>query len=436
MLAYQIRLAWLSLKRNPVLSLLMVAGIGLGMALAVTAVAIYFLESGDPIPHKSDKLLYVQLDAWDPDEPISSRDPSEPPPQITYQDMMGILDSEIPTHRSGMFKARLTLQPDSEGLRPYQETVRMCHGDFFRLFDVPFRFGSGWDRRADTAPEPVVVIDAETNQKLFGGENSVGRRLRIEDRDFVIAGVMAPWRPLPKFYDVLNGPNDPIEKVFLPFTWAQEWEVYSAGNTLTWKSCGDTYQDFLQSECIWIQMWVQLEDEQQKQEYMSFLNAYAAEQNKLGRFGRPKNNRLRNVTEWLASREVVSQPTRTMLVISLMFLLVCSVNLIGLLLGKFLARAAEVGVRRALGASRRWVFVQHLVECTLVGVLGGAVGTAASVFVVRLVNRLFEMEFFLRLDLKLLLAILGLALLSALIAGVYPAWRICRVQPALHLKTQ
>ena len=62
--------------------------------------------------------------------------------------------------------------------------------------------------------------------------------------------------------------------------------------------------------------------------------------------------------------------------VGLLFLVVAAVNLIGLLLGKFLARADEVGVRRALGASRRDVFLQHLVECQVVALLGGAIGVA------------------------------------------------------------
>ena len=67
-----------------------------------------------------------------------------------------------------------------------------------------------------------------------------------------------------------------------------------------------------------------------------------------------------------------------MLIVSLLFLAVCAVNLVGLLLGKFLARAGEVGVRRALGASRADIFLQHVVECELVALVGGAIGLLLS----------------------------------------------------------
>ena len=125
-----------------------------------------------------------------------------------------------------------------------------------------------------------------------------------------------------------------------------------------------------------------------------------------------------------------------MLVISLLFLLVCAVNLIGILLGKFLARAPEVGVRRALGASRSSVFLQHIVECQLIGVIGGLFGLGLSALVLRLINRLLDNSGQFGLDLPMVAAGIGLSLVAGLVAGLYPAWRVCRVAPAIHLKLQ
>ena len=123
-------------------------------------------------------------------------------------------------------------------------------------------------------------------------------------------------------------------------------------------------------------------------------------------------------------------------IIALLVLLVCSVNLIGILRGKFLARAPEIGVRRALGASRRWVFVQHLIECEMIGVVGGLIGLVLSVGGLELIDRLFDSQLNFRLDLNMFFLALVLALVSAMVAGVYPAWRICRIQPGAYLKTQ
>jgi putative ABC transport system permease protein len=141
--------------------------------------------------------------------------------------------------------------------------------------------------------------------------------------------------------------------------------------------------------------------------------------------------------EWMIADEAIPEETRTMLIIGILFLVVSSVNLIGILLGKFLSRAPEVGVRRALGASKISVFLQHLVECEILGVLGGVLGLGLSVVALKMINGLFDQrEPLFYLDLNMVGAGLVLSLIAGLVAGIYPAWRICRVAPATYLKLQ
>jgi len=436
MLAYQLRLAWKSLRRNPVLSCLMIAGIGLGIAVAMTFVAAYYNMSGNPIPHKSERLFRVQLDSWSPQRPWDPDDPGEPPPMLTYRDTMSLLASDIPTLAAGMNRLIVAVQPQGAEQRPFRTLARMCHADFFPLFEPPFRYGSGWPREADGGPEPVIVLGPELNQRIFGGENSVGRKLRIQDRDFEVVGVLDTWRPVPKYFDVSGGAFAEVEQLYMPFRFMVEFERYSSGNTSSWGVWESSFEWFLQSDAIWIQFWVQLDSPAQEDEYRTFLEAYIGEQKKIGRFQRPLNYRLRDVMEWVRSRDVMPDEASALLINALLFLLICSVNLIGILLGKFLARGPEVAVRRALGASRRWVFVQHLIECELIGLLGGTLGLALSFLGLGLVGRLFDMRIDFGLDVSLFLVALALALLSAVIAGVYPAWRICRIEPGVQLKAQ
>jgi len=286
------------------------------------------------------------------------------------------------------------------------------------------------------------VLDDATNQKVFGGGNSVGKKVRLEDRAFTVVGVLEPWYPKPKFYDPHNGAFNTPEEIYIPFNWTVPMQIVTGGNTSGWGGWGPKYEDKLASEAIWLQYWVQLDTPQQREAYLSWLNGYAGEQKKLGRFQRPLNNRLLDVPAWLNAEEVVPKSAKTMLVISLLFLVVSSVNLIGILLGKFLARSPEVGVRRALGASRAQVFLQHIIECELVALLGGIVGVLASIGVLRGIEHLNTIGAFepgpplLTPDVSMLAVGLLLALFAGFIAGIYPAWRICRVPPAAHLKQQ
>jgi putative ABC transport system permease protein len=435
MLLYQLRMGLKSLRRNPVLSLLIICGIGLGIGVSTTFTTVHYILSLDPIPEKSHVLYYVEIDNWDPNRGWRDDDPQATPNQITYRDMVGLMQSDIPTYQGGSFKASLYLHPDPKVGRPFKVLSRMCFAGFFELFQVPFAYGSSWDSQADKGPDPVVVLSHDTNQKLFGGENSVGRLVRLEDREYRVVGVLKPWRPLPKFYDTHNGAFEKPEEVFLPFDHFRPLELRSAGNTSNWDSFDwNDYEAYLASETIWIQFWVQLDTAAQREAYVDFLRSYVEEQKKLGRMQRAMNNKLFNVTEWLEEAEAVPEEATTLMAVSLLFLAVCALNLIGILLGKFLARSPEISVRRALGASRRAVFLQQLVECELVGLLGGVLGVLLAMLGLAGVNGLFRADFSFGLNIEMLVVAVLLALLAGLVAGVYPAWRVCSIPPAVHLR--
>jgi len=435
--SYLLLTAWRSLKRNPFLSLLVVVGIALGIGVSTTFVTAVYRLSLHPVPEKEDRLFYVRMDSWNPERPWRDSLPDDPPDQMTWRDALEVTSGDIPTHQTFMYKAELTVHPEDKDMRPFRASTRLCTNDFFALFEVPFQYGGPWSNAADAAAEQVLVLDHATNAKMFGGEDSVGRTLRIEDREFMVAGVMAPWRPIPKYYDTHNNPFEDPEEIFLPILLSESMEINGAGNDSNWKGYErNEYADTLASERIWIQTWVQLDTQRQKDDYAAFLDAYALDQRKMGRFERPLNNWTQETAAWMRDQHIVPAEAKTLLIISLLFLVVCSVNLIGILLGKFLARAPEIGVRRALGASRGTIFMQHLLECEIIAAVGGLAGLGLSVLGLWTIEALFVIDLNFKLDLNMVGAGMLLALVAGLLAGTYPAYRVCRIPPAQYLKAQ
>ncbi|MGD8688353.1 MAG: ABC transporter permease [Gammaproteobacteria bacterium] len=434
MWAYHLRMAWRATRRHRGLSALIVCAIGIGVGVATTMFAIHHGMSSNPIPGKSDQLYAVQLDSWDPHRPY--REPDEPPTQLTYRDATALVRAHRATRQVAEFISALTLQPDNPDLKPYQVVSRNTFNDFFQMFDVPFLYGSAWSASADSSAEQVVVLSRETNEKLFGGADSVGREITLAGRRFRVVGVLDHWAPAPKFYDLENDHFGEPEDVYIPFSLTEPMQLHSAGNNSCWGAGKtDTYQGYLNSECVWIQVWVELPTATDREAYHAFLDDYVRGQKALGRFPRPLNNHLRNVTQWLAYNKVVSNDSRALVGLSFLFLAVCMLNAVGLLLARFLRQSGEVALRRALGATRRVMFQQALVEAGLTGVAGGLLGLVLAWFGLAGIQHLLAgSEAFARLD----PTVAGLAILTALMtsvaAGLYPAWRTVRIAPATYLK--
>lgn len=434
---YYWQLALKSLKRNPILSTLMVLAIAIGIGACMTTLTVYSLMAADPIPAKSERLFAVRLDSWDPNRPWD--EPNEPPPELTYRDAMALMQSDIPSHHAAMYKGAFALQPEDKSVPAYLVLARITFKDFFALFDLPFQYGNGWDDSADRALSQVVVLGKRANDRLFGGGNSVGKTVRLNDKSFKVIGVLADWNPTPKFYDVNNGAFDEAEEIYLPFGIAVPLQARTAGNTNGWKPENiDTMEAFLNSELVWIQFWAQLDTAAQQARYQSFLDSYVMEQKKLGRFERPLNNRLSDVNQFMAEREVVGEDNRVLVGLSFLFLAVCLINMIGLLLAKFLGRAPELALRRALGASQWQVLQLNLVEVALIGVLGGLLGLLLAWLGLIAVRALYGDGYgaLTSLNGSLAAQALLIAVLASLLAGLYPAFRVGRLAPAGLLKTQ
>jgi putative ABC transport system permease protein len=165
------------------------------------------------------------------------------------------------------------------------------------------------------------------------------------------------------------------------------------------------------------------------------------EQKKHGRFPRPLNNYLYDVDGWLKRNKVVDDDNKAMLLLAFAFLAVCLVNTVGLLLAKFLNAAPSAGVRRALGASRRDIFWQHLTESGLVALAGGMAGGLlgwCGVWAMRAwYQRFLDAPLnFIPFDATNFVIVIGIAVVAGILAGLYPAWRIGHAAPASYLKVQ
>ncbi|AJC46048.1 ABC transporter permease [Xanthomonas sacchari] len=431
MFGYYVRLALRSFRRNKVLTALMVLAIALGIGASMTTLTVFYVLSGDPIPQKSDRLFYVQVDA----QPKSGYQPGEEPDsQNTRFDAEALLREKRAKRQALMTGGSVAIEPTKSGLKPFKSEVRFTSADFFPMFDTPFLYGHGWTGTEDERHDRVVVISRKLNEKLFDGADSVGRELRMDQNTFRIVGVLDTWEVKPRFYDVTNTYGSD-EQAYLPFSVAMDLKMDRNGSMNCFgDSNGD--QTALNAPCTWVQYWVELESPAQAADYKAYLENYSAQQRAAGRFQRPNNVRLRNVMQWLDHNEVVPGDVRLQLWLAMGFLLVCLLNTVGLLLAKFLRRSGEIGVRRALGASRGAIFAQCLVEAGAIGLAGGVAGLGLATLGLWAVRQQpASYAKLAHLDPSMLALTFAMAVGASLLAGLLPSWRAIQVAPALQLKS-
>ncbi len=436
MIQYYFLLGVRSLRRNPILTALMVLILAVGVAASVSTLTILHVMSGDPIPHKSERLIVPLVD----NGPIKGYTPGEREgDEMSYRDAVNLLASGQGDRRTAIRGVDGTIEPARKDLPVFTAEGLSPTRDFFAMFEVPFVHGGPWSEADDKSGADVMVLGGKLAERLFGNANPVGQRVRFRGFDYAVVGVYGNWKPVPRYHRIIGGPGafGDEDEFYIPFHNAIRHEMGQNGNMNCSSDRGPGYQALLDSECIWIQFWFELHSASDRPQLQAWLDAYAAEQRKLGRLQRNAPNKLFNVMEWLEEQKVVGKDSRLSAMLAFGFLLLCLVNTIGLLLAKFSVRAPEVGVRRALGASRKEIFTQFLIESAVVGLAGGILGLVLALGALALIGSISEqIAVTTHMDWMMLLVTFVMSVSAAMLAGLLPTWRACQVTPALQLKSQ
>lgn len=439
MIGYYFALGVRQLRRNPILTALMVLTLACGIAASMATLTVLRAMAADPIPQKSDRLFTPVLDVRPND---GSDDDPEPPHQLTYRDAVALHAAKRGLRQSVVYQIGPVVESTQPNVAPMDSQGLAVHTDLFAMLDVPFVRGAPWTAQDDARAANVVVLRQQIADRLFGAVDPIGKTVRLEGKDFVVTGVITDdWEPQPHFYRLIGGSgafSDSMD-LLVPFTAAIAGELrqQASVNCFEDEPGAGTFAGLQQTNCVWVALWIELASPADRAAFRDYVVAYQAEQRKLGRLPRPDNHRIYDVTEWLAVTKVVPQDARTQTYLAFGFLLVCLVNVIGLMLAKFTARAGEIGVRRALGARRFAVFQQYLMEAAVVGVVGGIVGLALAYGTLWLFSRQSEqLARLAHMDWTMLATTIGFAVASSVLAGILPTWRAMQIQPALQLKSQ
>ena len=273
--------------------------------------------------------------------------------------------------------------------------------DFQKIwgYEVPTgRFLTDADSEAE---RQVMVIGADVAEQLFPGRSPLGQSVRLDNRPYRVVGVLA------KKGQILGQSMDLI--AIIPFnTFLQ---VYGKRDFQIDVAVDDADQlDRLEDEVTGIMRRVRTVPP-----------------------GEPEDFSV-NRTEQLADtyRQLTGALYGVAMGVGLITLLVGGIGIMNIMLVSVRERTREIGVRRALGARRRTIVVQFLLEASLVSAVGGAIGTVLGLGAAKVVSLVTSLA----AAVQPLTVVGGILFAAAvgLIFGIWPAARAAQLDPVEALR--
>lgn len=435
MLTYYFRLSWLSLKKTPVLSSLMALAIAVGIASCLTVLTMYSVVSRNPMAHKNDRIAAIQLNTWGDEEGYYENNGI--PVSLPYKDALAIYNAQVADQIVLTINSVLNVDAISDGTPASAEEARMVTRDFFTMFDVPFTRGRVWSQQDDHQGERVVVLSEFLSKKYFQLADPVGKTLTLSGLAYTVVGVVPDtWNQTPSVYDLYGDPFRKPPKMYIPFFNNKHREYPIWGNVSGWRDEDTrTRESFLASELVWVYAWAGFSSPDNRAEFDHFLKTYVAEQHQQGRFPLFQDHHLRSPEEWLEIYQVVKEDDKLLLWFSFAFLIVCLMNSVVLLLAKFSRHAPEAGVRRALGASKQSIFMQHMAESVMISLIGTLIGLVLATLGLGAIRSMYHnFDLVASVNSQTFIYALVLALVAGIVSGFLPALKISQTEPARYLK--
>ncbi len=286
---------------------------------------------------------------------------------------------------------------------------------FWHIFDFTFLEGGPFNQRDDDNRNFVAVINRSTRDALFGsGASALGRSVTVDGQTFRIVGVVkdVPFLRATTFSDIWA----PISTAK---TDAYKGEIVgSFFGTVLVKSRSDI--PALRSRFAGMLRQVELPPE------WDTLTAGL-------------DSPFEAVAHVLFARtSQESQPGKligALFTAMFLFMLLPTVNLVNINLSRILERSSEIGVRKAFGASSRVLVGQFVVENVVLTLVGSAIGLLGSALVLRLltISALIPYAEF-AMNYRIFGFAVAVALMFGVLSGVYPAWRMSRLNPVDALR--
>jgi len=277
-------------------------------------------------------------------------------------------------------------------------TVRGTGASYARLANFEMDRGRYFNQEEIRSAKRVCVVGSTVLKNLFEGQNPLGKTIKVDGKNFLVIGTTVPKGALSWF--------DPDDQIFIPVTTAQK-RVFG--------------MDYVQS--IDVQAG-QIDDLEIIKEDISRI---LRQKHNIAE-GKEDDFYVQNSSQWLNSWGDAAK-TFTYLLggIAAISLMVGGIGIMNIMLVSVTERTREIGIRKAIGAKKKEILEQFLIESVVISFLGGGIGVLLGIGISRVVSGMGDWETVVSTQ-SILLAF-GFSVAIGIFFGFYPANKAANLNP-------
>lgn len=409
MLTNYIKIALKVLRRRKFFTFISLFGISLTLVVLIVAVALLDNAFSPRAPEsKFDRVIgCYTVGIYGPNFSLTSN----PGYGFLNQYLRGLKSAEA----TSIFSTSSPIVMYHEG-RKIDTHLRRTDGAYWQILDFTFLEGVPFTEDDNRNASFVAVITDDMRTKLFNGERAVGRTIELDGSRFRVIGVV---------------PAVSIAR--------------SAGFSEIWAPIGTMRSRDHEKRMLGDFAGIALA--RSRDDFPAMRREFAQRLTHF-QFDDPKNfNRvvagLDTLFEMVA-RNMIGNRVETdrvlilrgmLVLLALLFVTLPTMNLISINLSRIMERGSEIGVRKAFGASSRTLIGQFVIENVVLTLIGGAIGFVLAVLALNAVRRMELVPYAVfYVNLRIFLYGMLVAVVFGVISGVYPAWRMSRMQPVNALR--
>lgn len=409
MLKNYFKVAFRNLARNRTYSMVSLAGLTLGLTVALVLVLIVRFENSFDSYHPRAKNIY-QVKAYD-----KFGEPQTHAPQGAVK----ALREEI----AGVEIAANVYRWDPQVIRVNdkvlkQENAFFLHPEFLTMIDIEWKFGS-----AETSLQKPyqVVLDEPTAKKLFGPEDPIGKTIRYDNvMDLQVSGLIAKVPVNSEFQFQMIMSYQTLAKYRHDFQNDDHW-----GGGDSWFHGYVLVNEQADIPAIEKQLSTMVAEHKDYNTYASFRLLPLAEKH----FDMDSDPFNYVTPYWIV---------QVLITIAIFIIAIACINFINLSTAQASTRGREIGVRKVLGSNRISIIVQFFAESGVMVALSAFLASGFAMLLIPYADLLFnstvsQSEIW---SPTLIAPLVAIVLIVTLLAGFYPAMLLSGLKPVAIFKNQ